>query len=120
MSLGRNVRVLGRYKGGDGYSLLVEHRGLDTSLLLHSNNTVQRLGPGEREAVRWVHTETRDTCTIATCRGEYDQLCDGHVLLGNLSVPGEGGHVHLLLLATQCTSVGEEDCLSQHCVGSVT
>ena len=54
MSLGRNVRVLGRYKGGEGYSLLVEHRGLDTSLLLHSNNTVQRLGPGEREAVRWV------------------------------------------------------------------
>ena len=50
--------------------------------------------------------ETRDTCTTATCRGEYDQLCDGHVLLGNLSVPGEGGPVHLLLLATQCTSVG--------------
>ena len=43
---------------------------------------------------------------MATCRGEYDPLCDGHVLLGNLSVPGEGGHVHLLLLATQCTSVG--------------
>lgn len=114
MSLGRNVRVLGRYKGGEGYSLLVEHRGLDTSLLLHSNNTVQRLGPGEREAVRWVHTLTRVTrvlCTMATCRGEYDPLCDGHVLLGNLSVPGEGGPVHLLLLATQCTSVGEEDCL---------
>ena len=48
---------------------------------------------------------------MATCRGEYDPLCDGHVLLGNLSVPGEGGPVHLLLLATQCTSVGEEDCL---------
>ena len=57
-------------------------------------------------------SDTCDTCTIATCRGEYDPLCDGHVLLGNLSVPGEGGPVHLLLLATQCTSVGEEDCLN--------
>ena len=40
-------------------------------------------------------------------RGEYDHVCDGYALLGNLSVPVDNGTLHFLVIATQCSSVGK-------------
>ena len=93
MALGRNIRVSGRYKRDQDYSLLVEVRGQPgQSLLVFPNNRVQAITSQE----------------LGELRGEYDPLCDGHALLGNLTVPLDGGHLHFLVLATQCTSVGEK------------
>ena len=91
MAMGRNIRVSGRYKRDQDYSLLVEMRGQEQSLLVFPNNRVQTISSQE----------------LGELRGEYDHLCDGYSLLGNLTVPLDGGHFHFLVMATQCTSVGE-------------
>ena len=91
MAMGRNIRVSGRYKRDQDYSLLVEMRGQEQSLLVFPNNRVQTISSQE----------------LGDLRGEYDYLCDGYALLGNLTVPLDGGHLHFLVLATQCTSVGQ-------------
>ena len=91
MAMGRNIRVSGRYKRDQDYSLLVEMRGQEQSLLVFPNNRVQTITSQE----------------LGDLRGEYDHLCDGYALLGNLTVPLDGGQLHFLVLATQCTSVGE-------------
>ena len=91
MAMGRNIRVSGRYKRDQDYSLLVEMRGQDQSLLVFPNNRVQTISSQE----------------LGELRGEYDHLCDGYSILGNLTVPLDGGHLHFLVMATQCTSVGE-------------
>ena len=96
MAMGRNIRVSGRYKRDQDYSLLVEMRGQEQSLLVFPNNRVQTITSQE----------------LGDLRGEYDHLCDGYALLGNLTVPLDGGHLHFLVLATQCTSVGEKLILS--------
>ena len=91
MAMGRNIRVSGRYKRDQDYSLLVEMRGQEQSLLVFPNNRVQTINGQE----------------LGDLRGEYDHLCDGYALLGNLTVPLDGGQLHFLVLATQCTSVGK-------------
>ena len=52
MAMGRNIRVFGRYKKDDNYSLLIEQKGLEESLVVYSNNFVQKLNSQEVSAIR--------------------------------------------------------------------
>ena len=92
MAMGKSFRVSGVVDRRQGYSLLIEQRGKSEGLLVYSNNSVARLTSVQLQEVR----------------GEYEQLCDGYAVLGNVSQleGGGGGGLHHLLVATQILSVG--------------
>ena len=52
MAMGKSIRVSGLVDRRSGYSLLVEQRGKEEGLMVHSNNTVVRLTAGEVQEVR--------------------------------------------------------------------
>ena len=88
MAMGKSVRVSGLVDRRSGYSLLIEQRGKEEGLMVHSNNTVVRLTAGEVQEVR--------------ADQQWEQLCDCYAVLGNLSQGGD----HHLLLVTAVLSVG--------------
>ena len=90
MAMGKSYRVSGVVDRRNGYSLLIEQRGRSEGLLVYSNNSVVRLTSDQVQEVR----------------ADYEQLCDGYALLGNVSQVEGGGGLHHLLVATQITSVG--------------
>ena len=90
MAMGKSYRVSGVVDRRNGYSLLIEQRGKTEGLLVYSNNSVVRLTSDQVQEVR----------------ADYEQLCDGYALLGNVSQVEGGGGLHHLLVATQITSVG--------------
>ena len=86
--MGKSIRVSGLVDRSGGYHLLVEQRGNPAGLVIYSNNSVALLTSAELQAAR--------------VEQQYEQLCDGYGLLGNLSHGAE----HSLLVATGILSVG--------------
>ena len=52
MAMGRNIRVSGRYIRDENYSLLIEQRSQDQSLIVYNNNTIQTITTDKLQSLR--------------------------------------------------------------------
>ena len=88
--MAKTLKVFGKYKK-EGYSLLIELKGQDDCLLIYGNNAIEKISSNSPE--------------LAAVRGEYDHICSGNAILGNLTLIPDT--LHYLCVVTQSSSVGE-------------
>lgn len=89
MAMGRCVRVF-HSPGSTPYTVLIEQRGFQESLLLESQ-AILSIGPQESESVK----------------KNLVKLGDAYAILGNLRLSTGDGVLHYLCLVTGCVSVGK-------------
>jgi len=91
MAMGRGVRVF-HTPGVSPYSVLIDYRGINQSLLLESQ-AIMSLDPDKADALK---------------RSEgFVKLMDGYGILGNLRLSTGDGVLHYLVLVSGCVSVGK-------------
>lgn len=90
MAMGKSFRIFERDNGSTPYSVLVEQRSKDTSLMFE-NNVVAVLTAQEKESIK----------------RQYTKVLDAYGCLGVLPVNVDGNTILYLVLVTGCISLGK-------------